>query len=244
MLETPVKQDVPHGEKTGGENRLDRDNQQVTRLSETELAWLAGFLDADGMIRLHKGQKNAAKNQRSFVPKVSFTNTCGLTVKEICRKLGVLGVKHQIHVKDKNARKWKPGVDVVIMHIPQVRPLLLAMLPYLVTKRVEAEIVLEFIERRINRTNKNTPYCERDYLAFQALSFLKNTRHLRDYTPSAESILGEDIVRTAARAAEAAETSARLSNAQIQERGRRLIHHRWHPENALPVNFRALKSCK
>ena len=244
MLETPVKQSIPHGAKTEGENLADRDNQQVTCLTEVELAWLAGFLDADGMIRLHRGAKNSNKGQRSFVAKVSFTNTCGLTVKELCRKLGVLGVKHQIHVKNKGDRFWKPGVDVVVMHTPQVHPLLTALLPYLVTKQLEAQIVLEFLERRRNRLSKNTPYCERDYLAFAALAFLKQTRHLRDFTPSVEDVLGQDKVRTSAEALEAAETSARLSDAQIQERGSRLVLHRWNKDKALPVDFKALKSCK
>ena len=247
MLETPAKLRVLNGDDAVSENRADRDNQQVTLLSETELAWLAGFLDADGMIRLHKGQKNANPSQRSLVPKVSFNNTCGATIAEIARRLSRLGITSGMGLHKKRSEQnpqWKPGCSVDVLGMKRVEPLLRCLEPYLVTKRIEAQIVLEFIERRKSRENRQKAYCERDYLAFEALAFLKRTRHLRDYTPSVEEILGEDIVRTNAKALEAAETTARLSMDQIRERGRRLVQHRWNKLTAKPVDYNSLKSQK
>lgn len=248
MLETPGKRRVlVDKENVESENRADRDNQQVTPLSETELAWLAGFLDADGMVRLHKGQKNANPNQRSLVPKVSFINTCGATLSEIKRRLDRLGLTASVGLHSKRAAEnpqWKLGASLDVMGMKRVEPLLRAVVPYMVTKRVEAEIVLEFIERRKRPEFRQKAYCERDYLAFEALRFLKQTRNLRDYTPSVEQVLGEDIVRTNAKALEAAETTARLSEGQIKERGRRLVQHRWNKLSAKPVDYHSLRSQK
>lgn len=247
MRETPAKRRVLTGKKgAGSKNRVDRDNPQVTRIPKTELAWLAGFLDADGMIRLHKGQKNANPQQRSLVPKVTFNNTCGATIKEIGSKLARMNLGSTVSTKNKAAinPKWKIGCSVDVMGIKRVMPLLKAVEPYLVTKKVEALIVIEFCERRKRPENRQKAYCERDYLAFEALRFLKQTRNLRDYTPSVEQVLGDDIVRANAKALEAAETAARLSEDQIKERGRRLIQHRWHKLSAKPVDYHSLRSQK
>lgn len=248
MLEVPAKPSVLDGhQQPVSENRADRDNQQVTSLSETELAWLAGFLDADGMIRLHKGQKNANPNQRSLVPKVSFINTCGATLTEIKCRLVRLGLTASVGLHVKRATdnpQWKQGASLDVLGMKRCEPLLRAVVPYMVTKRTEAEIVLEFIERRKRPEFRQKAYCERDYLAFEGLRFLKQTRNLRDYTPSVEEVLGEDIVRANAKALEAAETTARLSEDQIKERGRRLVQHRWKKLSAQPVDYKALKSHK
>lgn len=61
-------------------------------LSETEKAWLAGFLDADGMIRLRIGRKNKVKRQnvgpKSLVPIITYTNTCCMTVTRTAEMIG------------------------------------------------------------------------------------------------------------------------------------------------------------
>lgn len=245
MLETPAKRRVPQAHKSPGKKRVRRDNQQGTRLSSVEKAWLAGFLDADGMIRMHKGQKNSRPGQKSLSARVSFINTCGITIKRVLGLLGRLGIEKGLSLRPKSTNpEWATGFDINVTGQETCRKLLMVLLPYLVTKKLEALILLAFIERRQVTEARRRPYVTDDYLAFAALSFIKKTRHLRDYMPTIEEIFNQDIVRTNARALEALETGARLTEAQKSEKGKRLIHHRWHPKKASAVDFDSLKSFK
>jgi intein/homing endonuclease len=245
MLETPVKRRVPKASKSRGENHADRDNQQGTCLSTVEKAWLAGFLDADGMIRMHKGQKNSRPGQKSLSARVSFINTCGITIKRVVDLLGRMGIDRGLSVRPKSKNpEWATGFDINVTGQNLCRILLTTLMPYLVTKKLEAQILLAFIERRQATEARRRPYVTDDYLAFAALSFIKKTRHLRDYMPTIEEIFNQDIVRSSAKALEALETGARLTDEQKAEKGRRLVQHRWNPKDASAVDFDSLKSSK
>lgn len=191
-------------------------------ITDTERAWLAGFIDADGLIRLRKGQKN--ERGKCLIPLVCFYNTCAYTIKEIASMVGEL-CEFKVLVQKKRT-KWKPLYAVEIGGIRRARPFLLEIEPYLITKKLEAQMVLDFCELRTQ--GYNLPYTEKEYLIFEGLRFLKETRHLRDYMPSADEILCEDIVRANAKALEAEETSARLSIESRKEWAKNLVsRYRW-----------------
>lgn len=199
-------------------------------LSETEKAWLAGFLDADGMIRLRIGRKNTGKwkkaGPKSLVPLVTYTNTCLMTVSRVAEMIGRAFTDFQVTVCGRTLEKWAPKTTVEIGGIIRVEPFLKKLRPYLITKATEADLVLMFCELR--NANPRGAYTSREYQIFEALKFCKKTRHLRDYTPSAEEILGEDIVRTSAEALEAAEMAARQPIEARKEWAKNLVSkYRW-----------------
>lgn len=202
-------------------------------LTATELAWLAGFADADGSFRLKKGMKNQKLGQNSLIPHVTFHNTCLMTLKEIYRRVSLITPAPRTGERKRKSENHAPMANIEVMGMKRTEPLIRALLPYLVTKRVEAELLLKFIERRKTRGVRNKPYESEDYRTYEAIKRLKVTRHLRDYTPSIEEILGEDIVRTNARALEAAETTARLSQDQLNERASKLVWYRWDRSKAI-----------
>lgn len=196
-------------------------------LKETDIAWLAGFIDADGSIRLKKGAKNENKNQHSLIPHVTISNVCVLTLNHVVSILNELtaNVRSSRKKPTKAAHSTLHNIDV--MGMMQTQPVIEAVLPFLVTKRLEGMLVLKFIERRKGRLHRNKPYDAEDYLIHEALKYLKKSRHLRDYMPSVEEILNEDIVRTSAKVLEEAEMSSRLSPEERAAMTGRMVWYRW-----------------
>lgn len=195
-------------------------------LRSVEAAWLAGFVDADGSVRLKKGAKNAKASQNSLIPHVSISNTCVMTLNRIIRLLG----KIETHSSTSEKKRVKPVHskmrNVNVYGMKQCEPLLRCLLPYLVTKNLEAQLLLRFIERRKTRGVRNKPYESVDYETHAAIAYLKKSRHLRDYMPKIKEILGQDIVRTNAKALEVAEMSTRLSREELNALSAKLVWYR------------------
>lgn len=258
MLETPTGRRYS---AMTSENLANRDNQQITVLqslyrngtpfapiqlgypmiTEAEAAWLAGFLDADGMIRLRIGRKNKVKHggvgPKSLVPIVAYCGTCVFTMKRLAELLSkafadgyaatVSGASNfQLHVGEREEKKWAAKWDIEVGGITRAMPLLQLLRPHLITKGTEADLALMFCSIRLEKGRQ--PYGSLEYHIFEALKFLKTTRHLRDYMPSTEQVLSEDIVRSNAEALEAAEMTARLPIEARREWARNLVaDYRW-----------------
>jgi hypothetical protein len=204
--------------------------QEIAVLLDTEKAWLAGFLDADGMIRLRIGRKNKNKSglvgPKSLVPLVTYTNTCPLTVTKIAEMVGRAFTDFHATVCGRTPTGWAPKITLEIGGIVRVEPFLQMVRPYMVTKAAEADLVLLFCARR--KAAGRGPYTEMEYRIFEALKYLKHTRHLRDYTPRIEDVLDQDIVRTNAEALEVAEMATRQTAEASKEWARNLVtRYRW-----------------
>lgn len=178
------------------------------------------------MIRLRKGQKNKV-GPKSLVPIVTYTNTCALTVKRLAELIGKSFTDFTVAAREEVSRKnWGTKLTIEIGGVIRVMPFLQLLRPYLVTKGAEADLAIRFCE--IRTANRRKPYGDEEYRIFEGLKFLKRARHLRDYTPSIEQVLNEDIVRTNAKALEVAETSTRLSIEDRKEWARNLVStYRW-----------------
>lgn len=201
-------------------------------LSDTDRAWLAGFLDADGMIRLRIGRKNKGTwkgvGPKSLVPLVTYTNTCVVTGEHLSKLIGQAFVDFAVTVtKSRTTNKnWRPKITLEIGGIKRVEPFLRMIRPHLVTKAREADLMLRFCE--IRNARGRAAYQAVEYQIFAALQHLKQTRHLRDYTPSIEALLDDDIVRTNARALEVAEMATRQTPEESREWAKNLVsRYRW-----------------
>ena len=203
-------------------------------LSDAELGWLAGFLDADGSIRLKRGWKNR-KGVNSFVPHICFHNTCLTTLNHIGLQLQsvIPGFQSTLKQRKKVAHSQMGGIDILGMK--RVEPLIRALFPYLVTKRLEAELLIKFIEKRQSGPSHNARYGMDEFLIYAALKEVKATRHLRDFVPAADEYLSQDKVRTAAKAVEKAEMTFRLSEEGTRENAKTLVWNRWDRSKVRPV---------
>jgi len=180
------------------------DNQQVNLLIAS--AWLAGMIDADGCISYtDKGGKG---NQ--IVPLIDIASGCKATKDVLYKTIKMLGGAPFITRQYKNKGIWTTRIS----GYKRVQAFLPKIIPFLVTKREEAEKMLTFVTHRIEqpikmvlkdytrngktykRKTKSKPVSEEDIKIFNEIKKIKKSRSLRDYNPDVLWLKGEDIVRT------------------------------------------------
>ena len=116
-----------------------------------DLSWLGGFCDADGYITL-------SKDGSRYQPKVGFTNTNATMITNVCRILDANCVKYFKHVRDGAKDNHKPIWKVVVEGKKNCSLFIPLLLPHLVGKRDQANIVLEWSlgKRRTVFSNRDT----------------------------------------------------------------------------------------
>lgn len=205
-----------------------KDKYTIMNQNEKDLIWLAGFIDADGCIRLSKGWKNK-KGQYSLIPQVSIHNTSIITLNKVIEILEKNVSGYQTTQRVRQSFKHSKMYSISLMGIKRVKPFLEKIVSYLVTKNLEARLLLRFMEVRLEAErlkSHNAKYGSEEFKIFFALKNLKMTRHLRDYAPSIDEIINEDIVRTNARVLEEAEMASRLSEETRKEFASKLVWYR------------------
>jgi hypothetical protein len=160
------------------------------------LAWLAGFLEGDGSVKLNKASMSG--NRTIYSPGIVFSNTDPLIIEEVAKILKEHEIGYYIH-----AKRTVNGIafDLSVKGFKRVEPLARLLVDYLVGKKlIEMQLLLEWLSSRKETGNYKT-YTERE---------LEIVKHISDlHSPSypqrlhAELPIGdEDIVRTAQRCAE------------------------------------------
>jgi hypothetical protein len=140
-------------------------------LTETELAYMAGFVDGDGSVTLKKGYE-----RRNKTPVLLFTNTSPTIMNWLEQRLPPVNlVRYTRTVLNRAPAHWL-GV-----HGLTHRPLYEALLPYLVIKKPQMELLLEWIQLRLSSTKHNLTSA-RQQLLERMLAFmnLKPSRVLED----------------------------------------------------------------
>lgn len=115
------------------------------------LSWLAGFMDGEGSFVI-------IKSGGRIQPRVQVNNTHYPTLSWLTEKLTVLGLPHYVGTKKGGLHKHDPynrKQQWVIMVAGFKRSIrwCQALLPYLVTKRRQAELLLEFCHSRLSNEN-------------------------------------------------------------------------------------------
>ncbi|MCR4298641.1 MAG: hypothetical protein NUV75_07810 [Gallionella sp.] len=131
------------------------ENAPVRSISrEGNLAWLAGIIDGEGNLHYPVQTKPSGVNKVPndyFCPKLRITNT---DVRMI-RKISEIYVEENLtffyalnSVKRYKNRKdtWKNQMEITLGSQQGIKKLLQLVLPYLVNKRVMAELLIETIE--------------------------------------------------------------------------------------------------
>lgn len=119
---------------------------QVDGLQPHQLGYLAGFLDGEGGIQITRSTREGRDYTIALHPTVYFTNTNRESLETMQRWLrtGSMIVAHQ----------KKGHRDVYVLHVTGMRNielLLLCLLPHLIIKRRQAEIMLEYCHSRMER---------------------------------------------------------------------------------------------
>jgi hypothetical protein len=125
----------------------------MSRPTEVELAWFAGIVDGEGTIGLHR--TNDKRNPHPYLrPHFQIANT-DLRILEKARSImtAVTGKPHNLVVTNhKRPDGHKLGYRVAANTQTAMVLILPMLIPYLVGKAEQAELVLEFSKCRLGRT--------------------------------------------------------------------------------------------
>lgn len=137
-----------------GFQKLPIGKQQPLEMSSHDAAYLAGFIDADGSISIRMTTNPRRRKKVQLHATIAIYNTNVEVMNWLANKIGGqhsrMFKKHQRH-KDILVLQSRSVIDVA--------KILRTVLPYLIVKRRQAEIVLEFCENRILYSG----YTEREF---------------------------------------------------------------------------------
>lgn len=201
MLETPKDTFTDKVKKMSYDTM---DNQQI-RLSDRKLAlaWLAGIIDADGCVHF---MTRTRRGYISHTPAIDVATINPATAEIV-----------NLVTSEFGSMCWfmKPSSKLQAVRVSGIGRcirLLEEIIPYMVTKQKEAELMLEWCKSRngkkkvlrfIKGKRINSGYTEDENSLIAKVKKLKSDRNLRDYTPSPCWLLqGEDIVRSVGKPSE------------------------------------------
>ena len=174
------------------------DNQQ--RSLEIRLSWLGGILDGEGTISFaSKYSPTSRQIQYHFRPQITVTNSDPKMIEEITKILKDVDCAYYIKsAGNPNKRKanWKVYTQIHFEGMRRLHKFLPIITPYLITKRRQAELILQYIESRFSGGHK-------DPITDDQLNLVLQVRQLnhRGTLNRPETIrrtpIGEDIVRPA-----------------------------------------------
>jgi hypothetical protein len=184
-------------------------------VTDLNLAWLAGIADGEGHLSLksYRGRQGQPCVQGVFT--VGNTNLdLMIEVRRIVA--GLTGEKRTLYLQ----KRHDQAKDLWSIQVLSMRGLKLcceAMLPYLVAKKRQAEIILEFVQIGRSygniRTGRNVNISQRRHpllLEIRALNRRGKPQDSQRETERRAPGRDEETVRPTRRRVEAAETTARL----------------------------------
>jgi hypothetical protein len=116
------------------------DINNVEQQAISDIAWLAGFWDADGNISLFKRNSH-------LVPSCSCCNTNKKMIDNVMRILDAAEIPYYLEYQDRGGRKnHKPAWTVKLESRPRVQAFLKLVRNYLVGKQEQADLVLKWCD--------------------------------------------------------------------------------------------------
>ena len=136
-------------------------NQQVTT---HQYAWLAGIWDGEGSFCI------VYDTNERYVPRISLSNTDIVMINEIIKILDSSGINGHLW-EETTSRKpnHKKAFHITVNKMTDVKTITELMLPYLISKKPRAELLLRFINSRLSYKAK----ANRDPKTGQILGIIK-----------------------------------------------------------------------
>jgi hypothetical protein len=126
-------------------------------LSATQAAYIAGIFDGEGTITINRTKQEQYHNW-SYTPNCFVTNTNEELLHWLRNSTRVGRISESDRYRKENhkrAYRWK-------LYTKEVRQLLEAIQPFLVIKKRQAEIILEFLPTMRYNANQFHPYTEQE----------------------------------------------------------------------------------
>lgn len=114
---------------------------------EIDLSYLAAMIDGEGTVTLERtGRRRKGNSEMGLAPKVIVANTNLAIVGHVVNLFKKLGTNP--HVKSSTARRHKTCYWVTVQGLTKVKVVLEAVMPYMVGKVSQAQLLLDFINCR------------------------------------------------------------------------------------------------
>lgn len=119
-------------------------------MNERTKAYIAGLFDGEGSIFIRIGTvKHKDKTYTHFIPQVSISMTHKGTMDYLVRELNV-GIYRPIQ-----RGKWRTQYYLCVSKRKEIQSVLTVLLPYLRTKKEQAEMMLSFCDNRHSKLTYN-----------------------------------------------------------------------------------------
>ena len=116
------------------------------------LAWLAGIIDGEGAITYWLDahyQRKDGKTNKSVRARVAIGNTNHSLIDEIMQIANEIGVSHHLIFQSRRSNpRSKPCWYVYFSGAKRVRGVLNSVLPFLISKRKQADLILAVLDHR------------------------------------------------------------------------------------------------
>ncbi len=121
------------------------------------LIWLAGIIDGEGSIGIHFAKKMNWRDKNGYYlrPQILITNNNPFLLRRVSEIYTELNLRFYWELKKRKNPKHKETVVINLTSLGSCEKLIKNILPYLVAKRKQAEILLQFIELRKSKFTKN-----------------------------------------------------------------------------------------
>jgi hypothetical protein len=117
-------------------------------MENAKLAWLAGIWDGEGSITIFSHiEKDGC---RKLCPTINVTNTDIAMIAEIIKILDGYGIIFSLN-KVKTKKEHSDCYHLITRNMTKIKKTLELLLPYLVNKKPQAEILLRFVNSRLSK---------------------------------------------------------------------------------------------
>ena len=152
---------------------MDRVNQQETA-TDIELSWLAGIIDGEGHIGISRMMSH--RDKPTLNPRISIGNTNVLIISQVCKILDKIPISGHIEKRQKGGKdgekNWKEAWVVQLSQIEKINAFLTKILPFLVGKKAQAELVQRFTESRMKNRKYGAGYSDEEVSLYQQMAGL------------------------------------------------------------------------
>lgn len=160
-------------------------------MNETDLAWLAGFMEGEGTFAIYH-QKRKGKNGDQLRAAISVTNTDAHLIVRCKSIFESLGCVMHIHEYKNKKGSTRPIYDLQTARHEYVKTICESLIPYLAgEKKAKATLLLSYVDTRLSKGKK--PYDTKDWEHFSEY------RSLRSSETTREASQDEDIVQPCAK---------------------------------------------
>jgi len=150
---------------------------------QERLAFLGGLLEGEGTITIQRS--NVRKNgKHNLLPVVQIANSNEILIEFVAELLSELSVGPYVYWRKRG--EYARSATVHVGGYRRCGSLLALVMPYLVSKKPQAQIVLALCQRRVNLA-RNTPYSADDLAAVDQIRGL-NTKPTTRMRESSEAI--------------------------------------------------------